>query len=92
MDVVISEVNGELGAEEKLIALKILLVIYMHDKRYSDALADIEELLRDSEMQSHREYLLLKWDEVKSALASLSKQRMSPFAEFLFKIFHNLLQ
>lgn len=87
MDVVIREVNGELRAEEKLISLKILLVIYMHDKRYFDALADLEELLSDPEMQSYREYLLLKRNEVKSALVSLLKQRRLPFAGFLFKLF-----
>lgn len=92
MDVVIREAEGELGAEEKLIALKILLVIYLHNKRYAEALADIEELLSDPEMQSHKEYLLLKQNEVKGALASLPKQRRSPFAEFLSKISHNLFQ
>lgn len=64
MAIVIGEDDNELGAEEKLIALKILLVIYLHDKRYLDALTDIVELLNDPKMQSHRGYLLLKQNEV----------------------------
>ena len=39
-----------LGVEEKLVALNILLVIYLHDQRCLEALRDIEELLNDPEM------------------------------------------
>ncbi len=65
------ETEVRLGVEEKLVALNILLVIYLHDKRYLEALEDIEELLIDSEMQIYREYLLLKQNEVRQALMSL---------------------
>ncbi len=76
MTIVIREADDELGAEEKLVALKILLVIYLHDKRYLDALADIEELLIDPEMQNQREYFILKQEEVRQALAgSLNKKK-----------------
>ena len=66
MAIVIGETAEELGVEEKLIALKILMVIYLYQKRYFDALTDIEELLSDPEMQSHREYFILKQDEVRA--------------------------
>lgn len=72
MAIIIREDDNELGAEEKLIALKILLVIYLHDKRYLDALADIVELLNDPKMHSHRGYLLLKQNEVSQALVRSS--------------------
>lgn len=75
MAVVIRENDHELGAEEKMIALKILLVIYLHDKRYLDALEDIEELLSDPKMDQYGEYLLLKQEEVRRALAGLSNKR-----------------
>lgn len=78
MVTVIKEAADELGAEEKMIALKILLVIYLHDKRYAEALSDIEELLSDPEMEEHREYLLLRQKEVRSALVKSSK-RTDPF-------------
>ena len=70
MAIIIREADKELGAEEKMIALKILLVIYLHDKRYLDALADIEELLNDPEMQEYRGYLFSRQQEVGQALAS----------------------
>ncbi len=89
MAIVIEETADELGVEEKLIALKILLVIYLHDKRYLDALADIEELLNDSEMQSYREYLFLKQNEVRQALVSLSNKRRPVFLQLVFDFFHN---
>ncbi len=89
----IAVIEGEnevrLGAEEKLIALNILLVIYMHDKRYLEALDDIEELLADPEMQSHREYLLLKRSEVRQDLVSLSNKRKPKLLQLIFDIFHN---
>lgn len=75
MAMVIGETANELGIDEKLIALKILLVIYLHDKRYLDALADIEELLSDSQMDQHREYLLLKQNEVRQAYQQAAKLR-----------------
>ena len=89
MAIVIREANDELGAEEKLIALKILLVIYLHDKRYGEALRDIEELLNDPEMGKDREYLLLKQNEVRQALANLSNKRRWPFLQLVFDLFHN---
>ncbi len=79
MAIVIKEADDELGVEEKLIALKILLVIYLHDKRYLEALDDIEELLADSEMQEHREYLILKQCEVRNIMAELSNNRRPRF-------------
>ncbi len=75
MAIVIRETDHELGAEEKMIALKILLVIYLHDKRYLDALADIEELLSDPQMQGQREYLFSRRDEIKQILADLPNKR-----------------
>ncbi len=75
MAVVIREADDELGAEEKMVALKILLVIYLHDKRYLDALEDIEELLSDPKMDQNREYLLLKQEEVRQALVNLAIKR-----------------
>ena len=83
---VIKEVSGELGAEEKLIALNILLVIYLHDKRYADALEDITELLVDPEMQSHREFLLFRQLEIKSALVKAIKKR-APIQTIFFASF-----
>lgn len=88
MAVVIKEADDELGVEEKLIALKILLVIYLHDKRYLDALTDIEELLNDPEMQNRRDYLLLRQREVRQALVSLSNKRPT-FLQVIFNFFHN---
>ena len=79
MAIVIRETDHELGVEEKLIALKILLVIYLHDKRSLDALDDIEELLNDFKMQELREYLLSRRDEVRQALASLSNRSREIF-------------
>ncbi len=73
--VIEQETEVRLGAEEKLIALNILLVIYMHDRRYFEALADIEELLADPEMQKERGYLLLKQNEVRQALAIFLNNR-----------------
>lgn len=87
MAVVIKEADEELGAEEKLVALKILLVIYLHHKRYLDALADIEELLNDPKMDQHREYLLLKEDEVKQALVKSLKRKRLRFLQFVFNFF-----
>jgi hypothetical protein len=89
MAIVIREADDELGAEEKIIALKILLVIYLHDKRYLDALEDIEELLNDPEMEKEREYLLLKQEEVRQASANLLNKRRRPFLQFAFDFFHN---
>ncbi len=89
MATVIKEVDDELGAEEKMIALKILLVIYLHDKRYLDALADIEELLNDPAMQGQREYLFLKRKEIRQALASLSDKKRAPFLQLVFDFFHD---
>lgn len=79
MAVVIKESDEELGAEEKLIALKILLVIYLHDKRYNDALEDIEELLNDPEMREHREYLILRREEVRRDWAGTLSKRKDGF-------------
>ena len=75
MAMVIRETADELGIEEKLIALNILLVIYLHHKRYLDALADIEELLNDPQMDQHMEYLLLKQNEVRQACQQAAKLR-----------------
>jgi len=87
MAVVIREADGELGAEEKMIALKILLVIYLHDKRYCEALRDIEELLNDPETQNHAEYLLLKREEIRDALArSLNRMKLSLLRRLFNKI------
>lgn len=84
MVTVIKEAKDELGAEGKMIALKILLVIYLHDKRYAEALSDIEELLSDPEMAEHREYLLLRQDELKNTLINSSKKRTClKFSHFL---------
>lgn len=78
MAIVIREADDELGVEEKLVALKILLVIYLHDKRCFDALADVEELLNDSKMDKHKEYLLLRQREVRQVLErSLNEKRAS---------------
>ena len=76
-----------LGAEEKLIALNILLVIYMHDKRYLEALDDIEELLADPEMQDEREYLLLKRSEVRQDLVSLPNKTKLKLLQLIFGFF-----
>ena len=84
------EANDELGVDERLIALKILLVVYIHDKRYLDALADIEELLNDPEMDRHREYLLLKQEEIREDSVSLLNKRRPTFLQFIFDFFHNL--
>lgn len=83
------EDDNELGVEERMVALKILLVIYLHNKRYFDALADIEELLNDPKMDQRREYLLLKQNEVRQILASLSNKRRPAFLQFIFDLFHN---
>ena len=82
MATVIKEADDELGAEEKMIALKILLVIYLHEKRYLDALADIEKLLDDPEMQSHREYLLLKQAEVRRVLVGSAGKKEGNLLKF----------
>lgn len=89
MAILIRAADEELGSEEKLIALKILLVIYMHDKRYRDALEDIEELLDDPEMQEHREYLFLRQEEIRQALAISFNRRKSGFLQFVFDFFHD---
>ena len=89
MAVVIREADEELGAEEKLVALKILLVIYLHDKRYLDALEDIEELLNDPKMDQDRRYLLLKQEKVRRALAVALIKRKSGFLQLVFDFFHN---
>ncbi|MEW5894468.1 MAG: hypothetical protein AB1650_01735 [Candidatus Omnitrophota bacterium] len=65
----------KLGVQEKLIALKILLVIYLHDQRYCEAIEDIDELLRDPQMKGCREYLLLKQAQISEAMAGLNKGR-----------------
>ncbi len=87
--VIEQESEVRLGAEEKRIALNILLVIYMHDKRYLEALDDIEELLADPEMQDERGYLLLKRSEVRQALANLSINRKPEVLQLIFNFFHN---
>jgi len=92
MAVVIREADEELGAEEKLVALKILLVIYLHDKRYLDALEDIEELLNDSKMDQDRRYLLLKQEEVRRALAEAINKRKPSLLQFVFNLFHDSAQ
>ena len=89
MAIVIKAVDDELGAEGKLIALKILMVIYLHDKRYLEALRDIDELLDDSAMWEYREYLLLRQNEVRQALASLSDKRRPLFLQLVLDFFHN---
>ena len=89
MAVVIKEADDKLGVEEKLIALKILLVIYLHDQRCLEALRDIEELLNDLEMQEHREYLLLKQNEVRQVLTSLLNKRKPKLLQLIFDFFHN---
>jgi len=88
MAVVIREADEELGAEEKLVALKILLVIYLHDKRYLDALEDIEELLNDPKMDQDRRYLLLKQEEVGRALAETLIRRKLGLLQLVFSRFH----
>lgn len=89
MAIVIGETTDELGVEEKLIALKILLVIYLHDKRYLDALADIEELLNDPKiMDQHREYLLLKQGEIRQALAGSLNKRQPRVLQFVLSLLH----
>lgn len=75
MAIIIREASHELGAEEKMVALKILLVIYLHDKRYLDALRDIEELLSDPQMEKQRGYLLMRRGEVKQILVNLVKRK-----------------
>ena len=77
--------------DEKLIALNILLVIYLHDKRYAEAMEDIEELLNDPEMQVYREYLFLRQEEVKMASESFIKRRHG-LIEGLKSICKRLLQ
>lgn len=89
MAIVIREADDELGAEEKTIALKILLVIYLHDKRYLDALEDIEELLNDPKMDQDRGYLLLKQEEVRRALAVAVNKRKPSFLQFIFNLLHD---
>jgi len=89
MVTVIKEAKDELGAEEKMIALKILLVVYLHDKRYSEALSDIEELLNDPEMEEYREYLLLRQKEVKSEMANISNNGVQ-FKQFSSWFFFSL--
>ena len=59
------EIAYGIKTNEKLIALNILLVIYMYQKRYDDAMGYIEELLNDPEMQIFRDYLLSKKDAVR---------------------------
>jgi hypothetical protein len=92
MAIVIREADDELGSEEKIVALKILLVIYLHDKRYLDALADIEELLNDPKiMDRHREYLLLKQEEVRQILASLLTKRRPGFLQRILSLLNPTL-
>ena len=50
---------------EKLLILNILLVIYFHDKRYDEAMKEIETLLNDPEMKAYKYNLLLKQDEIR---------------------------
>ena len=61
------EIAQGIKTNEKLIALNILLVIYLYQKRYDDAMKDIEELLNDPEMQIFREYLLSKKNAVRQS-------------------------
>lgn len=82
--------DGKLGAEEKMIAFNILQVIYLHDKRYSEALRDIRELLHDPEMRSHHEYLILKQKEVRQALARSLKKRRGSFWHKISGYFRSL--
>lgn len=90
MVIAIRETDHELGAEEKMIALKILLVIYLHDKRYLDAIADIEELLNDPEMKNHRECVLLEQNELRQILANSADNKKGNLLEFLSHIFNFL--
>lgn len=83
------ETEVPLGAEEKLIVLNISLVIYLHDRRYNDALEHIEVLLNDPEMQKHREYLLLKQEGVRQDLAGLANQKGAGFLQLIFNFFHD---
>ena len=69
MDGDYKECRAKLGAQEKLIALNILLVIYLHDKRYPEAFKDINDLLGDPQMKGCRRYLLLKRVEISEAMA-----------------------
>ena len=89
MAINMEEAKHGLEAGEELIALNILLVIYLHDRRYLEALEDIEELLKDPEIQKYREYLLLKQDEVRQDLARLSSKRKAGCLQFVFDLFHN---
>lgn len=81
--------NNRLGAEEQMIALRIILVIYLHDKRYSDALREIEGLLDDPEMQEWREELLSKQNEVREALAISLNKKKPVFLQFILDLFHD---
>lgn len=67
------EIVQGIKTNEKLIALNILLVIYLYQKRYKDAMGDIEELLNDPEMQIYREYLLSKQNVVKQSRSSYGR-------------------
>ncbi len=83
------EIEQGIKTNEKLIGLRILLVIYLHDKRYAEAMEDIEELLDDPEMQNYREYLLVKQNQVRQAVASLSNKRRPAFLQLIFNFLHN---
>jgi hypothetical protein len=87
MAIDIKEIDEELGAQEKLVALNIALVIYLHGRRYEEALEYIDELLNDPKMQEHQEYLLFKHNEIRRTLAGLTKKLL--FLQFIFDFFHD---
>ena len=76
------EIVQGIKSNEKLIALNILLVIYLYQKRYDDAMEDIEELLNDPEMQIYMEHLLLKQHKLLSVIGELRNGNVPSLDKF----------
>jgi hypothetical protein len=74
---------------ENLIALNIILVVYLHCKRYDEAMKEIEELLNDPEMQIYREHLLLKQSQVRQEIADAEAKAKRGFLQSVFDFFHD---
>lgn len=49
---------------EKLIRLNILLVIYFHEKRYDEAMAEVVLLINNPDMAEYKAYLILKQGQI----------------------------
>ena len=47
-----------------MIGLNILLVIFFHDKRYEEAIKEVQELVENSDMAEYKAYLILKQGQI----------------------------